>query len=243
MRYLYSVIVSVLIFLVGPEIFPTWTSMAYAADFEPENEIGAGENDPASPGIQKRLPAIQNRIYRMQHEFNAGIGILPVDAFYKGAAFGAGYAWHLTDIWAIEFHGVYLHNLKTSLRQKLEDLGEPSNRFTELLYYGGVGGLWKPLYGKFSFLNKQLVYGEAFLSLTSVLAMMTGNPSRDESLARGERLGFGAAPGFGFRGYLTPRISLRFDFRYMMLYSIDSKDFHFPLALNLNLCFSTRNDL
>lgn len=190
-----------------------------------------------------KLPAVQNRLYRLEHEFQVGVGVLPVDAFSKGVAFGGGYAWHITDLWAVELRAAYMQNIKTSLRDKLENnFGEPPLKFAEIKLYGELGALFKPIYGKLSFLNKTLVYGEIYLSLAAIVARMEGGTATDdEPQGKGDRMAFGGAPGFGLRGYLNRYMSLRFDFRYMLLYS--RGEGHYPLALTLNLAFTTRSDL
>jgi len=190
-----------------------------------------------------KLPVVQNRLYRMEHEFNAGVGVLPIDTYYKGVTFGGGYAWHWTDLWAFEAHFSYLQNIKTSLRDKLENnFGIPTTRFAEIKYYGELGGLFKPLYGKLSFLNKTLVYGEFYLSLAAIVARMEGG-TKDEENPKGkpERMAFGAAPGFGLRGYITEHISVRFDLRQLLLYSMGEG--HYPLVMSLSLGITTRSDL
>lgn len=190
-----------------------------------------------------KLPAVQNRLYRTEHELDVGVGVLPVDPYVKGVALGGGYAWHFTDIFAAELFGGYLRNLKTSLRDKLENnFGIPPTRFAQIDWYGAVGGLFKPIYGKLSFLNKTLVYGEFYLSLAGIVARMNGGTKTEaEPEGKGGRLAFGGAPGFGIRGYLSQRISVRLDFRWMLLYS--RGEGHYPLALTLNFGFTTRSDL
>jgi outer membrane beta-barrel protein len=190
-----------------------------------------------------KLPAVQNRLYRNEHEFNLGIGLLPIDSYYKGVTFTGGYAWHITDIWAVEGHFSYLKNIKTSLRDKLENnFGIPTTRFAEILYYGEAGALFKPIYGKLSLLNKTLVYGEFYLSLAAIVARMNGGKKTDEhQKGKPERMAFGGAPGFGIRGFINRYISVRFDFRYMMLYS--AGEGHFPLVITLSAGFTTRSDL
>lgn len=190
-----------------------------------------------------KLPAVQNRLYRMEHELSLGVGVLPVDAFTKGAAFNGGYAWHINDLWAAEARFTYMRNLKTSLRDKLENnFGEPPSKFPTLLFYGELGAHFKPIYGKLSALNRSLIYGEIYLYLGAVVARMDGGTATDdEPQGKGPRMAFGGAPGFGLRGYLSKYFSLRFDFRYLLLYS--AGEGHYPLALNLNICFTPRSDL
>jgi outer membrane beta-barrel protein len=192
-----------------------------------------------------KLPAVQNRLYRVQHEFDVGLGVLPVDAFYKGVSLTGSYTYHLNDIWGIEARGSYLKPMliKTSLRDKLEKgFGEPPTKFAEIPYYFELGALFKPIYGKLSFLNRTLAYGELYLSLQAVMARFEGGTATDEEpQGKAPRWGFGGAPGFGIRGFLTPYLSLRFDFRYNILYS--REEMHYPLALMLSLGITTRSDL
>ena len=208
-----------------------WSAPALAEDKGEELE----ESD--------KLPAVQNRLYRTEHELDIGGGVLPVDPYIKGVSVGGGYAWHFTDIWAAELFGGYLTNIKTSLRDKLENnFGIPTTRFPQIDWYGAAGALFKPIYGKLSFLNKTLVYGEFYLSLAGIVAGMSGGTKTEaEPDGKGPRLAFGGAPGFGIRGYLHERISMRIDFRWMILYS--RGDVHYPLSLTLNFGFSTRSDL
>ncbi len=191
------------------------------------------------------LPAIQNRKFRLEHELDLGMGILPADAFYKGVSFTGAYLWHISDLWAAEGRFSYLTPMliKTELRDKLEkNFGEPPSKFAEIHMYGEAGVLFKPIYGKLSFLNKTLVYGELYLSLSAAVAKMVGGKATDnEPQGKGTRIAFGGAPGFGMRGFLNRYMSLRFDFRYMMLYS--QGEMHYPLALTLSLGITTRSDL
>jgi len=190
-----------------------------------------------------KLPAVQNRLYRNEHEFNLGVGVLPVDPYAKGINFHAGYAWHINDTWAVDAHFNYLINLPTSLRDKLEgNFGIPTSRFAEVQWYVDAGTMFKPIYGKLSFLNKALVYGEFYFTLAAIVAQMDGGAKTEEfPQGKEKRLAFGAAPGFGIRGFVHPRMSLRLDFRWMLLYS--AGEGHFPLALTLTFAFTTRSDL
>lgn len=190
-----------------------------------------------------KLPAVQNRLYRNEHELDLSVGVLPVDPFTKGVTFGGGYAWHFSDLVAAEAHFFYLKNISTDLRDKLENnFAIPPSMFARLTMYGTVGGLFKPIYGKLSFLNKALVYGEFYLSLAAVVARMDGGTkTEEEPQGKGLRMAYGGAPGFGIRGYLWKYISMRIDFRWMLLYS--RGEGHYPLALTFSFGFTTRSDL
>ena len=190
-----------------------------------------------------KLPAVQNRKFRAEHEFNLGVGVLPVDPLVKGMLLIGGYAWHLTDLWAADFRFSFLRNFKTSLREKLEEnFTTPTTVFDEFKWYGQAGVLFKPLYGKLALFNKTLVYGELYLSLHGMVARLEGGePTDEETQGKGPRLGFGGAPGFGLRGYLNEYFSVRFDFRSIFLYS--AGELHTPISLSLTLAVTTRSDL
>lgn len=189
------------------------------------------------------LPTVQNRLFRTQHEFAAGVGILPIDPFYKGMTLTGGYAWHITDLWAVEGQYSYLLTFKTGLRKDLEEnFAIPPTLFDELKWYAQAGALFKPLYGKLSLFNKSLVYGELYFSVHGVVGQMEGGRADDENpQGKGKRFAFGGAPGFGIRGYLNEYFSLRFDFRTMILAS--AGEVHVPLSLSLSVAVTTRTDL
>lgn len=200
----------------------------------------AGDGPELSEG--GKLPVVQNRQYRLEHEISAGIGVLPIDAFYKGMSFNLGYNWHWTDTLAFGAGFSYLLNFNTSLRDNLEqNFTVSDNRFAELLYFGEVGVLFKPVYGKLALLNKTPVYGELYFSLDAVVGnMQGGEKTLGQPLMTYQHIAFGAAPGFGLRGFINERLSVRFDLRYLLLYS--DGEGHFPLSLSLSLSFTTRRD-
>jgi len=229
---------------IFPKVFlMVWVCGLVMIVFSPKATAQKNEKPLGDLEESDELPSVQNRLYRVEHEFSLGVGVLPVDPFSKGVTFGGGYGWHFNDIWAVELQGAYLRNIKTDLREKLENgFAEPPERFPEILYFGGLGVLFKPIYGKLSFLNKTLIYGDIYLSMIGVVSRIVGNLDRGDALEnRGERMAFGGAPGFGLRGYLNRYISLRFDFRSMVLYSAGKG--YYPLSLTLSVAFSTRSDL
>ena len=190
------------------------------------------------------LPAVQNRKYQLHHEFSAGVGTLPTDPYTKALSVGGGYTWHINQLWAASAQGAWNFNFNTSLRDNLEgNFAIPSTRFTEIQFFGQLGALFKPMYGKFSFLNGSQVYGEVFFSLNAVVARLDGGPQTDEEpQGKGPRLAFGGAPGIGLRGFLTRRLSARFDLSWMILVD-ETGESNFPLFLNLQLALTSRGDL
>lgn len=134
--------------------------------------------------------AVQDRAYRMQHELNLSVGILPLDAFYKGLYAQVGYAFHFTDHFAWQVgRGAYSYAAKTGLREQLErDFGVLPTAFEEVQYFFGTDLMWKPLYGKLSLLNRWVLHGEVFLMLGATLFRFTNNFRPAVNVGGGGRL-------------------------------------------------------
>lgn len=199
-----------------------------------------------------KLPAVQNRKFRMEHEFAAGAGVLPIDPYTKGLAVTGGYTWHINETWAAEAHFSWIFNFAASLRDKLENnFGEPESKFRRTKFFGQAGALFKPLYGKLAFLNDSQIYWEFYVSTYIAFGQLYGGRKTElEPAGRGDRWAIGPAPGFGFRGFLTRYLSLRFDFNWIVFFSGSflapgGSPFEVvaPLKLSLNLSFTTRSDL
>src|SRR4051812_41906337 len=64
--------------------------------------------------------AIQNREYKLAHEINATLGVLPLNAFTKGLTVGGGYTYHFNDFWAWEIAQFqYSFGVDTDLKKEL----------------------------------------------------------------------------------------------------------------------------
>ncbi len=194
-----------------------------------------------------KLPAVQNRQYRLQHEFAFGGSHVPLDPFTKAFALTGGYTWHVNHAWGIESRFAWLFNYRAKLRDDLENnFGEPPSKFRRMNWYALLGTLFKPFYGKFAFFNNRQAYGEFYLSIYAALAQLDGGEkTENEPAGRGERFALGPAPGFGIRGFITHELSVRFDFNWMILFTggfLAKNDSPFevdaPLTLTFTLAYS-----
>ncbi len=160
-------------------------SMAQAQDLE-------------NPGT---VSAIQDRAYRMQHELDLSVGVLPLDAFYKGLYAQVSYTAHFSDTFAWQVgRAAYSYAAKTGLREQLErDFGVLPTAFEEVQFFFGSDIIWKPFYGKLSIVNKWVVHGEVFFMLGATLFKFT-NAFRP-----------GVNLGGGGRIFLSKYVSLRLD--------------------------------
>jgi outer membrane beta-barrel protein len=113
-----------------------------------------------------RIFSIQRRPYRLGHEFQLGLGVLPLDAFYIGMVASASYTYHFSDFWAWEIAGGgYSLNFGTGLRRELFDVYgvEPVGGGGERIKaFATTSAVAKPLFGKLSIFNLDITYAETF---------------------------------------------------------------------------------
>ena len=158
----------------------------------------AQTEDLENPGT---VSAVQDRAYRLQHELDLSVGVLPLDAFYKGLYAQVSYTAHFTDHFAWQVgRAAYSYAAKTGLREQLErDFAVLPTAFEEVQFFFGTDLIWKPFYGKFSVLNKSVVHAEVFLLLGATLFKFT-NAFRP-----------GVNVGGGLRIFLSRYVSARLD--------------------------------
>lgn len=134
----------------------------------------AGTEELENPGT---IRAVEDREYRMNHELTLGVGVLPLDAFYKGVTLNVAYTYHFTDTFAWQVgRGSYSYNLNTGLRSQLErDFNVLPTQFEEVQWLVGSDLVWSPVYGKTAILNRKVAWFEGFLvGGGSVVKLTTG---------------------------------------------------------------------
>ncbi len=147
------------------------------------------------------VAAIQERSFRMRHELDISVGVLPIDAFYVGLYAQVGYTAHFSDTLAWQIgRAAYNYAARTGLRENLErKFGVLPTAFEEVQYFFGSDLIWTPFHGKLSVMNKAVVHGEAFLILGATLFKFT-NAFRPAINA-----------GIGVRVVVSPNVSFRLD--------------------------------
>jgi outer membrane beta-barrel protein len=170
-----------------------------------------------TPVAPTSLEALQEREYRMDNELTLGVGVLPLDPFYKGYAVQVGYTFHFTDSFAWQV-GRFTYtcllsqvclNVDTALKQQLlTQYGElPSNpKFTEVDWMAGSDLMWSPVYGKWTFLNRTVVHFEGFGVLGISAVDMSNQTSGSLPIKPALNLGLGA------RIFYSKHVSFRLDF-------------------------------
>ena len=154
------------------------------------------------------VTAVQERAYRMMHEIDVSVGVLPLDPFSKGLFAQGSYTAHFTDFFAWQIaRGGYSYTAKTSLRSQLErDFGQLPTAFEEIRFFVGSDVLFKPFYGKLSVVDKWVLHGELFF-IVGVTVFNFNVP--DDALGRAFRPGVNL--GLGGRLFLSKVLSLRLD--------------------------------
>ena len=148
--------------------------------------------------------AIQPRTFLLSHEFDFNVGVLPMDAFYKGVALGASYTYHFGEAVAWEVaQFTYSINVDTPLLGRLrndfqvEPIPEP-----RLRYIGTSSLVLKPFFGKMAFSNRSIIHIEMFF-------VVGGGISKPSSPAVYPTVDIGA----GLRFFGWKHVSFRFDVR------------------------------
>jgi len=152
---------------------------------------------------------IQNRRFKMAHEFTLEGGTLPLDAFVKGVTLSGRYTLHFDDFSAWEIAGgTYSLNIDAGLKQQLIDrFGVQPQSFATLLLTIDSNYVMKPFYGKLALFNRTLLYAELF-----AVAGVTASYWSDNSWRPGPDVGVGA------RFFVTEWFSIRTDLRYAVLF-------------------------
>ncbi len=178
------------------------------------------------------VSAVQDRLYRLNHELTLGVGVLPADAYYKGYFAGLSYTYHFTDSFAWQVgRGAYSYNVETGLRRQLErDFGVAPTATAfedEVQWMVGSDLVWSPLYGKMAFLNRSVLHFQTFLLGGATVFKL----NRDGGFRPALNV------GLGVRFYKSQTVSFRLDVTNNVLFSGASRIVNVPtvqLATALN---------
>jgi outer membrane beta-barrel protein len=146
----------------------------------------------------------------MDHELSLGVGVLPLDAFYKGLTVEAGYTFHFSDNFAWQVgRALYSYDVKTGLEDQLErDFRVQPTTLQQVQWMVGSDLIWSPFYGKASYRNESVSHFAAwFLLGGSIIKFNTvgsdGGTLNDFKPA--------VNVGFGVRLFHSRRLSYRLD--------------------------------
>jgi len=180
-----------------------------------------------------QIIAVEERPYRMVHEFAVHAGVLPTDAFYVGATLGGSYTLHLSDLWAweaISFH--YSANIDTDLEGELSTrfgvLPDPEPRMQYLLTSSAV---FTPFFGKQAIFNSDVALQGVYLAFGAGLANLGGD-DQDFFLPQ-----LSAGPGVRF--FFGQVVSTRLDIRAVSTFDdVNGLEVDFLLHAFLSVSFN-----
>jgi len=192
---------------------------------------------PAWAGIEDQLNsgeiiAVDERPYRMIHEFSVSAGVIPTDAYYIGVSIGGGYTLHLSDIWAWEaLNFQYSANVSTDLESELLDAFEVTpERDPRLQYLLTSSAVVTPLFGKQAVLNRGIVFQGVHFALGGGVANFAG----DEADSFRPQVSFGP----GLRFFLGQAVSTRLDLRGITTFSTVADSVEVDFLFHSYLSFS-----
>lgn len=176
--------------------------------------------------------AVQDRLYRMNHELSLGIGVLPADAYYKGYYAGLSYTYHFSDSFAWQVgRGAYSYNVETGLRRQLErDFGVAPTATAfedEVEWMVGSDLMFSPFYGKTAILNSKVIHFEAFLLGGATIFKL----NREGGFRPGANL------GLGIRVFKSDTVSFRLDVANNVVFAGASRIINIP-TIQLGTAFN-----
>jgi outer membrane beta-barrel protein len=152
---------------------------------------------------------IQNRKFKMAHEFTLQGGTLPLDAFVKGVTATGRYTLHFDDFHAWEIAaGSYSFHIDTGLKQQLiENFAVQPQSLPAVQLVLDSNYVLKPFYGKLALFNRTLLYAELFLLAGATVTYWTDGTWRP-----------GPDVGAGIRFFVSEWFSLRADLRHALIF-------------------------
>jgi outer membrane beta-barrel protein len=200
-----------------------------AALFTTSSPALAGIEDQLNSG---RIIAVDERPYRMVHEFSVSGGVIPTDAYYIGVSLGGAYTLHLSDIWAWEaLNFQYSANVSTDLESELLDAFEVTpERDPRLQYLLTSSAVVTPLFGKQAVLNSGIVFQGVHFALGGGVANFAG----DEVDSFRPQASFGP----GIRFFLGQAVSTRLDLRGITTFSTVADGVELDFLFHSYLSFS-----
>lgn len=153
--------------------------------------------------------AVQRRPFMRGHEFNVSLGVLPLDALYKGITLGFGYAYHFNSVvgWQIA-HFRYSFNVDTATIKELDQkFGVVPSRIPPVEFLLDSSVMFKILAGKAVLGQRRMIGGEIDLIVGPAVSVLAT-----------QQLMFGLNAGIGLRAYLTRYFSARLELRQYELF-------------------------
>lgn len=136
------------------------------------------EGSPADPYELPSVVAVENKKYDPRHDLTLQLGILPLDAFYKGLQYGVSYTygWKNYLRWEV-VNANLVATQDTGLKSDLIDnfQVEPKGILDSVKWFATSNVIYTPIYSKNLFFNEQVFHGEfSFLAGGGVVNFTNG---------------------------------------------------------------------
>ncbi len=165
-----------------------------------------------------KVLVLQDRKYNKNRRFELGIdaGMTSASAFFNSYTFGARTAYYFNEYWGVQAFGNYTLNTDSREKEQLEEFLTKSGfkstkEFKQPRFFGGVGVLWNPIYGKFAFFRKNIIHFDIYAGL-GVSVLTTESTFNADSATGVKRKGAsGTYPGtlanLGLRIFLNKNMA------------------------------------
>lgn len=178
--------------------------------------LASAAAEEAGYGEGGKVYAVQKKGYQLKHELHGAVGVLPMDAMYKGVTFGGGYTYHFSHHFAWEaVQFLYSSNIDTGLKKDLQNSFDATpESFREVQFMVNSNVVFVPLYGKMSWLNRNVVQMELYLTAGPGIAKYKEYDLRGADTYTEEgKYYFSGNFGIGLRFFINQRFSVRLDMR------------------------------
>ncbi len=162
-----------------------------------------------------KVLVIQDRKYNKEGRLELGVdlGMTSATAFYNTYSFGLRSAYYFSEYWGIQGFGNYSINSDTNEKEQLENFLTQSNfastkEFLQPKFFGGLGVIWNPIYGKFAWFRSRIIHFDIYAGLGVSVLTMDSTFNKPASGAGAQKKGdsqtaIGSLANLGIRVFLS----------------------------------------
>lgn len=162
-----------------------------------------------------KVLVIQDRKYNKEGRLELGLdlGMTSATAFFKTYSLGLRSAYYFNEYWGIQGFGTFSMNSDTNEKEQLENFLSSSNfqstkEFLQPKFFGGLGVIWNPIYGKFAWFRSSIIHFDIYAGLGVSFLTMDSTFNKPASGAGAQRTGgsqnaIGSLANLGLRVFLS----------------------------------------
>ena len=187
-----------------------------AMEDQTESDQGEETQRDINLPLEKKAKVVEKKLYpsAMKHELSLFFGVAPADSFVFSIVEGGRYTFHITEMFGLQLVGAHMDNFQRDSADRAEEAGVNMDflKNAEINWFANLDLVFKPIYGKFSFVSNWIAHYDLGLSVgAGVMALDNGD--------------YAPAPDIGLfmNIYLLKWLSLRADFMYYALIATDRR--------------------